>query len=100
MGGVTGYCSFEKLVQPVTDGRPADEFSPDVGHQERLGHQARWQVHASAVIVQGLEICTPRHRGLEAKAEGEFVRCHHLMSGPEGCLIVETKRPEPQGRAR
>ena len=83
----------------MPDGRPADDFSPDIGHQQRLRDQASWQVHAGTVLVQDLKICTPRHRGLKAKAKGESLRCHHLMTGPEGRLIVETKRPEPQGRA-
>src|ERR1022692_859988 len=50
---------------------------------------------------QGLEIGNPWHRGLkaEAKAKGESLRCHHLMSGPECRLVVSARRPEPQGRA-
>jgi hypothetical protein len=90
---------FEKLVQLVPDGRPAYDFSTDVGHQQRLRNQASWKVHASAVPGQGLETGTPWHRGLKAKAKGEFLRCHHLMSGPECRLVIGAGRAEPQGRA-
>ena len=62
-----------------------------------LRNQASWKVHAGAVPGQGLEIGTPWHRGLKGKAKGEILRCHHLMSGPEGRLVVGARRPEPQG---
>jgi hypothetical protein len=88
--------SFEKVVESVADGGPADDLPGDVGYQERPGNPAMPQADTHPLLFQRLEVRIPRHSRLKAQAEAETLGPHHTAGCPERSLIIGPQWPEPE----
>ena len=88
----------EMVVEGMSDRRPPDDTTGDVGDQECRRDDARWQARADPLVSKPLKVLTPLRSLLKSPTEVEPLGDHRAMRGTEGFLVRDPERPELQVR--